>query len=283
MYRTIKNIAVAGAGTMGAGIAQLSALAGYTTVLYDISEEQTAKARTSIIASLEKAADKGIIAIKAKDQALAHLSFSNNTKDLKADLVIEAIVEQIDIKKQLFHTLEQINDAKTILATNTSSFSVTRVAAGLAHPQRVVGMHFFNPAHIMKLVEVITGAESNAKAVEAVKAVAEQMDKTVVMVKDSPGFIVNRVARHFYVESLKTLEEQVAPFEAIDELMEATGFRMGPFRLMDMIGMDINYTVTTSMFEAFNFDPKFRPSRIQQQKKDAGHLGRKTGKGFYKY
>jgi 3-hydroxybutyryl-CoA dehydrogenase len=283
MDGTIRNIAIAGAGTMGAGIAQLSALAGYSTVLFDISPEQATKAQASILASLDKAADKGLIAHAVKDAAIGRLSFSNEIKDLKADMVIEAIVEQIDIKKDFFRQLEQVNDSKAIFATNTSSFSVTRVAAGLAHPQRVVGMHFFNPAHIMKLVEVIMGAESDQKAAEAVKEVAEKMDKTVVWVKDSPGFIVNRVARHFYVESLKTLEENVAPFEAIDDLMEASGFRMGPFRLMDMIGMDINYTVTTSMFEAFNFDPKFRPSRIQQQKKEAGHLGRKTGKGFYKY
>jgi 3-hydroxybutyryl-CoA dehydrogenase len=252
-------------------------------VLYDISAEQTGKARAGILASLGKAAEKGLISEIKHKNALENLRFSNDSSDLQADLVIEAIIEQIEAKKDLFRRLEEINTPEAILATNTSSFSVTRVAAGLQHPGRVVGMHFFNPAHLMKLVEVISGAETLEKYTDIVAMVAEKMDKAVVRVKDSPGFIVNRVARHYYVESLKALEENVAPFETIDDLMEASGFRMGPFRLMDMIGMDINYTVTTSMFEAFHFDPKFRPSRIQQQKKEAGHLGRKTGKGFYQY
>jgi 3-hydroxybutyryl-CoA dehydrogenase len=169
------------------------------------------------------------------------------------------------------------------LATNTSSIPVTRIAAALPHPERVVGMHFFNPAHIMKLVEVISGAATHPNVAQVVYDLSLQLGKTPVMAQDAPGFIVNRVARHYYVESLKVLEENVASFETIDELMEATGFKMGPFRLMDLIGVDTNFNVTSSMFESFHKDSKFRPSRIQQQKVDAGHWGKKTGKGFYEY
>ena len=161
--------------------------------------------------------------------------------------------------------------------------SITQIAAGVAFPGRVVGMHFFNPAHLMKLVEVISGAATEEKIAIETKVVAEKMGKTVVMAKDAPGFIVNRVARHFYVESMKIAEENVAEIAAIDSLLENAGFKMGAFKLMDLIGNDINYAVTESLFNAFHYEPKFRPSRIQQQKVLAGHLGKKTGKGFYEY
>ena len=281
--KPIQKIAVAGAGTMGVGIARLSAIAGFDTVLYDISASQTEQAKQSLTQQLDKEVSKGQLSATDKEKVLSKILFTNNVAEVVADLVIEAIVENIDIKRKFFNELVAINGDSAILASNTSSFSITRIAAGIAHPERIVGMHFFNPPHIMKLVEVIEGVETSHETAATIKAVAQQMGKTVVMVKDSPGFIVNRVARHYYVESLKILEERVSDFESIDALAEASGFKMGPFRLMDMIGMDINYTVTKSLYEAFHFEPKFRPNRIQQQKNEAGHLGRKTGKGFYEY
>ena len=189
----------------------------------------------------------------------------------------------MQVKIDLFSKLEEINSESTIFATNTSSIPITQIGAGLRFPNRLVGMHFFNPAHIMKLVEVISGVATDQNVAVTIKQLAEKLGKKAVMAKDSPGFIVNRVARHFYVESLKIAEEGVADFEAIDKLVESSGFKMGPFRLMDLIGVDTNFSVTTSMFESFHYDPKFRPSRIQQQKVDAGHHGKKTGKGFYEY
>ena len=277
------KIAIAGAGTMGAGIAQLSALAGFDTILFDISEKQTGQAKQSIVTSLEKAAGKGIFSKEQITKALKNIRFTNDVAEVQAGLIIEAVVENVSIKQELFLKLAETNSASTIFASNTSSFPITLIASGIPHPERVIGMHFFNPAPVMKLVEVIKGAETAAEIAGTIKQVAEKMGKTVVMVSDSPGFIVNRVARHFYLESLKLMEDRVAPFETIDDLAEATGFKMGPFRLMDMIGIDINYAVSRSMFEAFLFEPRFRPSRIQQQKKDAGHLGRKSGIGFYRY
>ena len=203
--------------------------------------------------------------------------------EVKADFIIEAIVENLAVKQKVFTELERINSDKTILASNTSSIPITQIGAGLEHPERFVGMHFFNPAHIMKLVEVISGAATSQKIAQVTKALAEKLGKVAVMAKDSPGFIVNRVARHFYVEGLKVLEEGVADVETIDTLMQSSGFKMGPFQLMDLIGVDTNFSVTTSMFNSFYQDAKFRPSRIQQQKVDAGHHGRKSGKGFYNY
>jgi 3-hydroxybutyryl-CoA dehydrogenase len=179
--------------------------------------------------------------------------------------------------------LATVNSGKTIFATNTSSIPVTRIAAKIPHPERVVGMHFFNPAYIMKLVEVISGTATDESVVKTIFDLSLQLGKTPVFAKDAPGFIVNRVARHYYAESLKILEEQVAPLETIDELLEGTGFKMGPFKLMDLIGVDTNFNVTSSMFESFHYDSKFRPSRIQQQKVDAGHHGKKSGQGFYKH
>jgi 3-hydroxybutyryl-CoA dehydrogenase len=186
-------------------------------------------------------------------------------------------------KVKLFEKLAEFNSSEAIFATNTSSIPVTRIARSLPSPSRVVGMHFFNPAHIMKLVEIISGAETSPEVTEVLKMLVVQIGKTPIICKDSPGFIVNRVARHYYVESLKMLEEKVASPESIDALMESAGFKMGPFKLMDHVGNDINFAVTSSLFESFHHEAKFRPSRLQQQKVDANHLGKKTGKGFYDY
>ncbi|MCU0421407.1 MAG: 3-hydroxyacyl-CoA dehydrogenase NAD-binding domain-containing protein [Bacteroidia bacterium] len=279
----IKTIGIAGAGTMGAGIAQVTALAGFTTILFDINTAMLQKAEQGLQKSLALLVQKGKLQESEAAQALSRISFVSDTTQLIADLIIEAIVERLDVKKTLFTQLAAINSPSTILATNTSSIPVTQIAAGIPNPERVVGIHFFNPAPIMKLVEIISGAETNPDIAIACKKLVEDMGKTGVMAADAPGFIVNRVARHYYVESLKVLEEQVADINTIDALMENAGFKMGPFKLMDLIGVDTNFSVTSSIYQLFHQDAKFRPSRIQQQKVDAGHHGRKTGKGFYTY
>lgn len=281
--KDIKSIGIVGAGTMGSGIAQMSAMAGYQTIIFDIQETALDKAKTAVTKNLEKGIEKGKVTQEQKAACLQNISFTSELDKLKADVIIEAVVEKLQVKIDIFSQLEKINSKNTILATNTSSIPITQIGAGLQNPERLVGMHFFNPAHIMKLVEIISGAATNPEIAETTKALAEKMGKKAVMAKDSPGFIVNRVARHFYVESLKIAEENVADFEQIDRLVESSGFKMGPFRLMDLIGVETNFSVTKSMFESFYYDPKFRPSRIQQQKVDAGHHGRKSGKGFYDY
>ncbi len=283
MAVVIKKAGVAGAGAMGAGIAQVFAQAGLEVVLYDVSTIQLEKAKAGINQNLEQALAKQKISAADKDSALARISYSTELNTLNADLIVEAIVEQLEPKQQLFNKLADINGKDTIFATNTSSIPVTRIAKDVPNPERVVGMHFFNPAHLMKLVEVITGAETLPEIADTIKQLALHIGKTPVMCKDSPGFIVNRVARHYYVESLKMLEENMAAPETIDALMESAGFKMGPFKLMDFVGNDINFAVTSSLFQSFHQDAKFRPSRIQQQKVDAGHLGKKAGRGFYSY
>ncbi|KYG76379.1 3-hydroxybutyryl-CoA dehydrogenase [Roseivirga ehrenbergii] len=279
----IKKIGVVGAGTMGQGIAQISALAGYKVILYDLQSSALDTAKKNIGKNLDKGIERGKVTAEEKDQALSSIAFSTDFELLKADIIIEAIVERLDVKKELFEKLENQNSEKTILASNTSSIPITRIARDLRHPERFVGMHFFNPAHIMKLVEVISGVATSDDTSKVVYELAKVLGKVPVMAKDAPGFIVNRVARNFYVEGLKVLEEGVSDVKGIDRLVEASGFKMGPFRLMDLIGVDTNFSVTTSMFNAFHQDPKFRPSRIQEQKVDAGHHGRKSGKGFYDY
>jgi len=280
---SINKVGVVGAGTMGLGIAQITAMAGYETILYDLDQGILDNALEKVEKNLTKGIEKGKVTQDLKDSTLSNITITTDLNSLKCDIVIEAIVEKLSVKQKVFSELEEINDVKTILASNTSSIPITQIGAGLQNADRFVGMHFFNPAHIMKLVEVISGASTSSKVAEVVKQFAEKLNKTAVMAKDSPGFIVNRVARHFYVESLKVLEEGVADVSTIDKLVESSGFKMGPFKLMDLIGVDTNFSVTTSMFNSFYQDSKFRPSRIQQQKVDAGHHGRKSGKGFYDY
>jgi 3-hydroxybutyryl-CoA dehydrogenase len=279
----IKTVGVIGAGTMGLGIAQIAAMAGYSTILFDTNAKAIDAAFLIIEKNLDKGIERGKLDATKKKETLENLSKATSLEEVKADLIIEAILENLEIKQQLFSTLEEINEPNTILATNSSSIPITQIAAKLKRPQQVVGLHFFNPAHIMKLVEVISGATTINDVVAHVIAFAKDIGKSPVKAADSPGFIVNRVARHFYVEGLRTLEENVGDVEGIDRLMEASGFKMGPFKLMDLIGVDTNFSVTTSMFNAFHQDAKFRPSRIQQQKVNAGHWGRKSGKGFYEY
>jgi 3-hydroxybutyryl-CoA dehydrogenase len=202
---------------------------------------------------------------------------------LKAELIIEAIVEQMETKKSFFQAVEKVKSSETVLATNTSSLSATAMAESLKYPERFLGLHFFNPAHQMKLVEVVSTRYTDLGLEEEMYSLCLKAGKIPVRVKDSPGFIVNRVARHYYLESLRLLEESQSGVQGIDRLLKSAGFRMGPFELMDMIGIDINFAVTTSLHEAFLPNPKFAPSRVQQEMIEAGQLGRKTGKGFYDY
>ena len=277
------KVIIIGSGVMGSGIAIESIRAGYSTLLYDINAEALTKAESYIHQQLDKAQSIGKISEQNRLNALELLQFSHQFEDLQADFILEAIVEKLPVKQDLFSKLEAQNNENCIFATNTSSIPITQIARGLKHPERLVGVHFFNPAHIMKLVEIISGAATDEIISQKAYNWAIKLGKTAVYAKDAPGFIVNRVARHFYVESLKALEEQVGNFEQMDRLMRATGFKMGPFELMDLIGVETNYSVTQSMFEQFQYDSKFRPSRIQKQKVDAGFHGRKTKKGFYTY
>lgn len=268
---------------MGSGIAQVCALARHEVVLYDLSPEMLERAKSTIEGNLDKGIELGKLTAEQKTETMANLKFVHSLDQVVADLIIEAIVEKLEVKRKLFNDLCLNNGADCILATNTSSIPITQIAATTPHPERVVGIHFFNPAHIMKLVEVVSGAHTHPEVTERCMDFVKGLGKHAVQVSDSPGFIVNRVARHYYVEGLKILEEQCASHEEIDRLMEASGFKMGPFRLMDLIGVETNFSVTESMFDLFHQDSKFRPSRIQKQKVDAGFHGRKSGKGFYSY
>lgn len=279
----IKTICVCGAGTMGSGIAQVSAQAGFQTIQFDLNPEMTEKSKQSINASLSKLVEKNRLTTAEQGAIMHRILFTTEVKDCRADMVIEAIIERKEAKISLFQQLAAINTSETILATNTSSISVTEIAEALPYPERVVGMHFFNPAPLMKLVEVIKTDNSLQAVIDQTIAVTKQMQKTAVLCKDAPGFIVNRVARHYYLEAMRFVEKDQAAIESIDELMEASGFKMGPFKLMDLIGMDINYGVSNIVWEALGKPARLTPSPVQRKKVIAGELGRKTGKGFYDY
>jgi 3-hydroxybutyryl-CoA dehydrogenase len=268
---------------MGSGIAQVAAMAGYTTIQFDVNQEMLAKSKTGIEKNLQWLLDKGKISVAQQEQCLQHLRFTDQLADCVADLVIEAIIEKKDAKTELFNQLADINKDSTIFATNTSSIAVTEIASSILYPQRVIGMHFFNPAPVMKLVEIITTEQTDLEILSAIIQLSGKMGKTPVVCKDAPGFIVNRVARHYYLEAMKLVEEGLATFETVDAIMETTGFKMGPFKLMDLIGMDINFSVSNIVWEALGKPERLTPSSIQQKKVDAGELGRKTGKGFYEY
>lgn len=279
----IQTVAITGAGTMGAGIALVCAQAQMKVTLFDLQMQVLEKAKTNNQKILQKQVDSGKIVAGTMQNILDNIQYTTDVSHVKAELIIEAIVEKLHIKQDLFKQLMSINGAECIYATNTSSIPITQIAAGLDYPEKVVGIHFFNPAHIMKLVEVIKGAKTSQTVVDQVIQFVKAIGKTGVVAADAPGFIVNRIARLYYVESLKLLEEGVADLETIDQIMESCGFKMGPFKLMDLIGVDTNYSVTESQYQLFNFEPRFRPSRIQKQKVDAGLHGRKTKAGFYTY
>ena len=277
------DVGIIGAGTMGSGIAQVCAMAGHQLVMFDVNGDALSKALKNIESNLDKGIARGKVSEEQKVATLKNITTSPNLEEVKADLIIEAVVERLDVKIDLFNKLAAVNNASTILATNTSSIPITQISAKVQNPERVVGIHFFNPAHIMKLVEVVSGAHTSEEVAKTAYDFVNQIGKVPIMAKDAPGFIVNRVARHYYVEGLKVLEERVADHETIDDLLQSSGFKMGPFKLMDLIGVETNFSVTESMYNLFYQDEKFRPSRIQKQKVDAGHHGRKTGQGFYTY
>lgn len=279
----ITRIGVVGAGTMGSGIAQAAAQAGFNVVLFDIKSEVLKNAHQSIQANLAGALTRGKISEKDAIEAMNRISFTEKMEEVLGELIIEAVVENLSLKAEIFRTLAMQNASTTILASNTSSFPITQIAQGINHPGRIAGMHFFNPVHIMKLVEIISGEKTTVDTTKTIRDVAIKMGKVPVFAKDAPGFIVNRVARQYYLESLNILEDEVAGFEIIDKLMEATGFKMGPFRLMDLIGIDSNQYTTQSMYKSFNNEPRFQPSSLQQKMVEDGLHGRKSKRGFYDY
>ena len=278
-------VAVIGAGAMGSGIAQVAALAGHPVRLFDTRTGAAEAARRNIVATFESLAGKGKIAADAARKAGERVAAIDVLADcVNAALVVEAIVEELETKRALLRELETIVTPSAILASNTSSLSITSLAAGLKHPARVVGMHFFNPAPIMPLVEVVSGLATDPTISESVYATAKAWGKLPVHATSTPGFIVNRCARPFYGEGLRLLAERAADPQTLDAVMRETGgFRMGPFELMDMIGLDVNFAVTKSVWDAYFHDPRYTPSVIQQELVAAGYLGRKAGRGFFHY
>lgn len=277
-------VLVVGAGIMGAGIAQVAALAGHPVMLFDVREGAADQSRTQLAATLQTLAAKGKLTAEAAAQALERITaISALESATHAHLVVEAIVEKLEAKRSLFRQLESIVSADCVLATNTSSISVTAIANGLHHPQRLVGMHFFNPVPLMKLVEVVSGLQTAPAVAEAIFRLSKVWGKVAVHARSTPGFIVNRIARPYYAETLALLQEQAATPPELDACLRAVGFRMGPCELMDLIGHDTNFSVTQSVYEANFYDKRFVPSLVQRELVDGGLLGRKTGRGFYTY
>ena len=283
MISPIKKIAVIGSGTMGQGIARVCAAAGFQVLLYDIESALLKSALARLRRDLQTQVENGKLPAPESQSILARITPVSDFRQLQVDLVIEAVIENLEVKQKIFREIEKLNDNDCILTTNTSSIPVTRIGAVLKHAHRFAGLHFFNPAPAMKLVEIVCAPSAAEATIQLLQDFCGQLNKQFVLVQDSPGFIVNRVARHFYLESLKIAEEQVTDFRTVDLLLKSSGFKMGPFELMDLIGIDVNFSVTQSMYNSFHQEAKFRPSRIQQQKVDAGQLGRKTGAGFYRY
>ena len=282
---SIKNIAVAGAGSMGSGIAQVAATAGHEVILYDTNIAAVDRALKSITEGCQKLLTKGKLTNDQAEGIVSRIKPASSIEELKGtDLFIEAIIENLEIKSSLFKSVEAVLRKDAILASNTSSLSVTAIAAACAYPERVIGLHFFNPATLMPLVEVIPALQTFDSITNHCIALMKAWSKVPVVAKDTPGFIVNRVARPFYGESLRILEEGIADVATIDWALKSIGgFKMGPFELMDLIGNDINYTVTETVWTQMYFDARYRPSLIQKKMKEAGRLGRKSGRGYYDY
>jgi 3-hydroxybutyryl-CoA dehydrogenase len=280
----IETISVIGAGTMGSGIAHAAALGGYRVVLYDVAPEFTQRGVERIHKNLaESVARKKMDAVLANDAKQRIHTTHTLAEAAVSDLIIEAIPEQIELKRQMFGQLDALAPAQTIFASNTSSLSINVLASVTKRADKFLGLHFFNPAHLMPLVEVIRGDTTSDETLRATLDFIARLKKTAVQCKDTPAFIVNRVARPFYGEALRLLGEGAADAATIDMLMESIGFKMGPFRLIDLIGCDVNFAVTQSVYNAYFQEPKYRPHPIQQQMVDSGRLGRKTGRGFYSY
>ena len=268
---------------MGSGIAQVAATTGFKTVLFDVNNEIIQKAKIKIERDLQVLVEKQKISSEIKETILRQFVFTSTINDCIADVIIEAVIEKLEIKISLFNQLAALNSDETIFATNTSSLSVSAIAKEISKPERVAGLHFFNPAPLMKLVEVVKGEQTATEIISKLVELTKALGKTPVVCKDSPGFIVNRVARPYYIESLRLVEEGISDFETIDRLMESKGFKMGPFKLMDLIGNDVNYAVSCSVYEQLNQPERLKPSFIQKEKVEKGELGKKTGKGYYNY
>lgn len=268
---------------MGSGIAQVAASAGFNTILYELNDSALQNAKGKIQKDVQKLVEKQKITQQKADNLLHQLHFTNTLSDCVADVVIEAIIEKLEAKLSLFNQLSEVNGNETIFASNTSSLSITKLAQNVIHPERVIGMHFFNPAPLMKLVEVVTTNYTNERITKIIIDLTRQMGKEPVVCKDSPGFIVNRVARPFYIESFRIAEERTVEIETIDRLLESKGFKLGPFKLMDLIGNDINYAVSCSVYEQLNNPERLKPSYMQKEKVEKNELGKKSGKGYYDY
>ncbi len=279
------KIGVLGGGTMGSGIVQVAAQNGHHVVLVDLSQEILDRSKGKLIKIMNRLVEKGKITKDQADQTINNVQYSTDINDFKeCGFIIEAIVENLEIKQNVFSQLESIVSNDCILASNTSSLSIASIGGVLKNAQRIIGVHFFNPAPLMPLVEIIPSVQTNEEILSKTKILIDSWKKVTVICKDTPGFIVNRVARPFYGEALRIYEEGIADFATIDWAMTTIGgFKMGPFTLMDYIGNDINYTVTETVFKAFYYDPRYRPSFTQKRHAEAGYLGRKTNRGYYDY
>ncbi|MDR3368207.1 3-hydroxyacyl-CoA dehydrogenase [Rhodoferax sp.] len=286
MSKTLKDapVLVVGAGIMGAGIAQVAAQAGHSVQLFDTRDGAAEQAKNKLAQTLQGLTAKGKLSAEAVAQTLSRITTITALEEAAGvGLVVEAIVEKLDAKRGLFQQLEAVVAADCVLATNTSSISVTAIANGLQYPARLVGMHFFNPVPLMKLVEVVSGLQTDAAVAAAIFELSKDWGKVPVHARSTPGFIVNRIARPYYAETLALLQEQAATPAVLDACLRAAGFRMGPCELMDLIGHDTNFSVTQSVFEANFYDKRFVPSLVQRELVDGGLLGRKSGRGFYDY
>ena len=279
------NVGVIGSGSMGSGIAQIAASKGHAVKLYDENKSSIENAINKINKILDRLIEKGKISKSDKNDTLNNIKIVSSINDFTdVDIVIEAIIEDLEVKKSVFKKLDNICKADCVLASNTSSFSLSSIASSCVNSNRVIGIHFFNPAPIMPLVEIIPALQTSNYVIDSSRELIDSWGKVTVVAKDTPGFIVNRIARPFYGEALRIYEEGIANFSTIDWVMtEKGGFRMGPFTLMDFIGNDINYAVTESVFNAFYCDSRYKPSFTQKRYSDAGWLGRKTGKGYFDY
>ncbi len=279
----IHTIGVCGAGTMGRGIALTLAQAGISTLLFDLNPVSIEEARAQHERELEALVAKGKITADKKSKTLAFIQYTTELENCLAELFIEAIVEKIEPKVALLNQLAELNHGDCLFASNTSSLSITEIAKQVLHPERVIGLHFFNPATLMKLVEVVSTPFTKPEVIETALDLIKQIGKTPVLCTDSPGFIVNRVARPYYIESLRLAEEGKSDFAQMDRILESSGFKMGPFNLMDLIGNDINFAVSCSVYEQLGKPPRLQPSYIQQQLVQAGKWGKKSGSGYYTY
>ena len=284
MLEKFKNVAVIGAGTMGMGIAEVAATAGHNVKVYDLNSDFAEKSKQKMMDRLNSRVQRGKISEELSQLISNHVSIVKTLSELSdSHLVIEAIVENLEIKQNLFKELQEICNVNTFYTTNTSSISVTAIASVLNQPENMIGLHFFNPAPVMQLVEVIAGLKSSQENLEDGLELCRSWKKMPVLAESTPGFIVNRVARPFYGEALKMLQEQVSNHQTIDTIMQSAGFRMGPFELMDLIGIDVNLSVSKTVYQEMFYDPRYKPSLIQQEMVYAGMLGRKSGQGFYDY